>query len=385
VTRSRLALIACSLIAVVTWPVAGGLGRAYSPGRPGPADTNDLPAQFSDAEFLRLSQTFSEAGGTFHSDNFISNEGHFQDVIPELVNRVKADGVYLGVGPEQNFTYIAAVRPRLAFIVDIRRGNLHEHLLYKALFELSPTRADFLGRLFSRKRPEGLSSTTPVDVLFAAYRPVQASQELYRQNFKAVIDQLNGVHRLGLTQEDIDGIEYVYRSAFYREGPELGYALTGSARMGQVPSYVDLMTMTDAGGKRWSYLSSEERYGFVKSLETRNLIVPVVGDFGGPKALRSVGAYVRRLNQNVNTFYLSNVEQYLRQDGIWNAFCGNVASMPLDTASTFIRSTGSGGPGAGGRSRGAAGAPRFSPGSLSFTSSLGGMMSETRNCMAGRP
>ena len=46
-------------------------------------------------------------------------------------------GVYVGVGPNQNFTYIAAIRPELAFIVDIRRQNLLEHLLFKVLTEKS--------------------------------------------------------------------------------------------------------------------------------------------------------------------------------------------------------------------------------------------------------
>ncbi len=292
------------------------------------------------------------------------------------MSRVKSGGVYLGVGPEQNFTYIAAVRPRLALIIDIRRGNLHEHLLYKALFELSADRAEFVSRLFSRARPDGLSSTTPVDQLFAAYRAVTPSADLYAANMKAVVDRLNGQHHLALSKEDLDGIEYVYRSAFYREGPELGYALTGSGRAGGVPSYAELMAMTDAAGKPWSYLSTEERFAFLKDLESKNLVVPVVGNFGGAKALRAVGAYVRALGERVNVFYLSNVEQYLRQDGIWDAFCGNVASMPLDASSTFIRSVRGGGPGGRGGGRGGTGGP----GGLNFVSSLGEMPAETRGC-----
>ena len=118
---------------------------------------------------------------------------------------------------------------------------------------------------------------------------------------------------------------------------------------------------------------------FVKTMQSRNLIVPVVGNFGGAKALRSVGAYVRRLNERVNTFYLSNVEQYLRQDGIWDAFCGNVASMPIDASSTFIRSTRGGSVSGGGRSLSVATGP-----GLNFISSLGSMASETRSCAAGR-
>src|SRR5678809_849042 len=90
------------------------------------------------------------------SDTLASNELVFARVVPDLIARTKPSGVYLGVGPEQNFTYIAAIRPKIAFIPDIRRGNLDLQLMYKALFELSADRADFVSRLFSRKRPAGL-------------------------------------------------------------------------------------------------------------------------------------------------------------------------------------------------------------------------------------
>jgi hypothetical protein len=43
------------------------------------------------------------------------------------------------------------VKPKIAFIVDIRRQNLIEHLMYKALFELSADRAEFISRLLSRR------------------------------------------------------------------------------------------------------------------------------------------------------------------------------------------------------------------------------------------
>ena len=70
-------------------------------------------------------------------------------------------GVYLGVGPEQNFTYIAALKPKMVFITDIRRGNLHMQLMYKALFELSADRAEFVSRLFTKKRPGGAHRRSP--------------------------------------------------------------------------------------------------------------------------------------------------------------------------------------------------------------------------------
>src|SRR5205814_381591 len=76
--------------------------------------------------------------------------------------------VYMGVGPEQNFTYIVALKPKIAFIIDIRRGNLDLQLMYKALFELSKDRAEFVSRLFSRRRPDGLGPQSSVRETFAA-------------------------------------------------------------------------------------------------------------------------------------------------------------------------------------------------------------------------
>ena len=156
-----------------------------------------LPSALTDSEFWSLSERISEPDGFFRSnsgssDNLLSNEDGLSAVAAALGTRVKPSGIYLGVGPEQNFTYIAATRPRLAFITDIRRGNLHLHLLYKALFEISNTRADFVARLFSRKRPAGLTSTSTAPELMNAYMRVAPDDEVaFRVNLKAVTDHLN--------------------------------------------------------------------------------------------------------------------------------------------------------------------------------------------------
>ena len=97
----------------------------------------ELPVRLSDEAFWKLVSDFSEPGGRFVSDNFVSNELNTQRVLSELARDRRASGAYLGVGPEQNFTYIVALQPQIAFIVDIRRQNMIEHLMYKALIELS--------------------------------------------------------------------------------------------------------------------------------------------------------------------------------------------------------------------------------------------------------
>src|SRR5881409_3622219 len=121
------------------------------------AARENLPAQLTDEEFWKLSMEFSEPDGTFRSDNLLSNESYFQYVIPQLKEIVTGQ-VYMGVGPEQNFTYIVALKPKMVFIVDIRRGNLDLQLMYKALFEMSKDRAEFVSKLFSKKRPDGLTT-----------------------------------------------------------------------------------------------------------------------------------------------------------------------------------------------------------------------------------
>jgi hypothetical protein len=331
-----------------------------------------LPSRLTDSEFWRLSSSFSEPGGTFHSDNFVSNEGLYQTVIPELLRRAPQGGFYIGVGPEQNFTYIVALRPRMAFIVDIRRGNLHEHLLYKAIFELSASRAEFLARLFSRDVPGGVGRETSVEALFDALDTLPATEAHYRRNLDAVRSQLTSVHRFPLTEEDLAGIDYVYRTAFFADGPELNYRLTGQTRsigrQSALPTYAELMALDDGAGVQRSYLSTEERFLFLRDLQQRNLVVPVVGDFAGPRALQSVGRYARDHGVTVTAFYLSNVEQYLRQNGRWEAFCANVASMPRDESSTFIRSVR-------GSTRG-----RQNGVFTMFSSFLGGIADETRGC-----
>ena len=145
---------------------------AFAPLLAASAGAQSLPNRLTDRELWQLNADFSEPNGYFRSDNFVSNETGFQFVIPELKTLVRPGSVYLGVGPEQNFTYIVALQPKIAFIFDIRRGNMIAHLIYKSLFELSADRADFLSKLFSRPRPSGLGASSTAQQLFDAYRAV---------------------------------------------------------------------------------------------------------------------------------------------------------------------------------------------------------------------
>jgi hypothetical protein len=309
------------------------------------------PLRLSDQEFWRLASDYSESDGTFHSENLVSNEALFQTIIPALTKTAIPGRAYLGVGSEQNFSYIAAVRPVIVFIVDIRRGNLDLHLTYKALFEMSTDRADFVSRLFSRKMPKGLSASSTAAEIFSAARKAAPDQALFDENLTKIKSHLMAKHGFRLSRGDLEGIDYVY-GAWFKSGPDIRYELLGagrgtrggSSRLWGLPTYAELMTATDGAGRNLSYLATESAFRFLKDLESRNMLIPVVGNFGGTKALRAVGNYLKEHKMIVSAFYASNVEQYLHQYGIWEMFCANAAALPIDETSTLIRST-RGGPG----------------------------------------
>ncbi|HUF47929.1 MAG TPA: hypothetical protein VMM93_08935 [Vicinamibacterales bacterium] len=297
----------------------------------------DLPGRLSNAEFWQIVEGWSEPSGYFRSDNLVSNEDTFQFVIPTLASTVRPGSVYMGVGPDQNFTYIAAVRPRIAFITDIRRGNLHVHLMYKALFEQASDRADFLSRLFARERPAGLDAEATPDRLFQAFAVQPPDPERFVRHSREIVRWLTDRRGFPLSDEDITGIVDVY-GHFYASGPNLRYSNSGLRGRTRYPSFQDLQLVDDGHGVRRGYLSTEARFRFIKQAQERNLIVPLVGNFAGPRALRSVGAWVRERGGTVGTYYASNVEQYLFQDGLWPAFADNLSTLPLEKTSTLIRS-----------------------------------------------
>ncbi len=296
-----------------------------------------LPARLSDEAFWKLITDFSEPGGIFVSDNFVSNEMAFQDVLTQLTDGRKPGGVYFGVGPEQNFTYIAALKPKIAFVFDIRRQNMIEHLTYKALFEMSADRAEFLSRLFSRPRPADLGKDSSAVVLLNAFHDVPADQELFETTVAAIKQRLISEHKFTLTTDDENNIAYVLR-AFFIGGPNLTYSgprpVNGRTIL---PTFEEMMTDSDSSGKPRSFIATEDNFLEVQQLEKANLIVPVVGDFAGTKAIRSAGQYLKEHDATVTAFYLSNVEQYLFMSEAWKKFYANVATLPLDSKSVFIR------------------------------------------------
>jgi hypothetical protein len=299
---------------------------------------SELPARIADQDFWKMISDFSEADGYFRFENFLSNELAYQTVIPALEEHTAPGGVYLGVGPEQNFTYMVALRPKMAFIIDIRRQNLLEHLMYKALFELSRNRVEFLSLLYSRPEPRNVNNDSTSEELFDAYWTMTYSTGRSDKTLQDIIEVLLEKHKFPLSLEDQATIGYIYK-VFVDYGPALEFSLGGTNSAPDTPNYADLMVATDGKGRHRSFLASEKNFKLIQEMHRNNLIVPLVGDFAGQKALLAVANYLKEHDATVTAFYTSNVEQYLFQSRRgWRQFYTNVGELPVDTSSTFIRS-----------------------------------------------
>ena len=316
-------------------------------GRPH-VEARDVPTRFDARTYWQMIASFSETGGRFPSDNFVSNEIFYQTVLPRLTKTIAPGGIYVGVGPDQNFTYIVGLKPRLAFIIDIRRQNLLHHLLYKAIAELSPTRAAFLARLFGRPPPAGLdANVAPVVLLEAMAAAPPPDEARFNRLVQDVLDRLQKHHKFAISEGDADTIRYIY-DAFASSGPDISYASSSGyvySFGGRIiryaspyPTYGEIVSRHDGQGVNRSYLATEANYKTLRDMHLRNAIIPIVGDFSGTTAIRAVGDYLRQRKARVTTFYTSNVEQYLFQNHLWREFYANVATLPLDETSTFIRS-----------------------------------------------
>ena len=295
-------------------------------------------AASSDSAFARLVQRLSEPGGDFDSDNLISTETSYLHVLDGMRRMKVQGGAYIGVGPDQNFSYIAAVRPTIAFMLDIRRDNLLEHLLFKALFAMSRNRVEYLCLLFGKPLPRDVDRWGAKSIgELVAYIDATPTDVDLADSAQSAISQR--VRRFGLPLSSLD-LETIgrIRDAFVRDSLDLRYSSIGRAPRPYHPAYRQLLLERDRAGRQANFLASEEAFQFLKGMEARDLVVPVVGNAAGSHALAAIGRLVTEREEKISVLYISNVEQYLIRDGGFPQFAENVKLLPRDRRSVMIRS-----------------------------------------------
>jgi hypothetical protein len=283
-------------------------------------------------EWGRLVTSLSEKTGDFPSDNLSSNETSYLHISPQLQNPKLHGGVYLGVGPEQNFTYISLLEPEIAFLVDIRRDNLVMHLLYKTVFEQAKTRAEFVANLASRTLP-----TTDLSASISAiHEQVMKNGADTKQSasLAKAVEQRAKELNFELTSADRTYLRKAIK-IFATQGLNVRYAMQGSNR--HYPSLVELADIKDDKGKALHFLASEANYSKIRAFQVQNRIVPVVGNLAGTHALSSLAKELKQKNWKVQNFYVSNVEQYIFAPPDWKQWLANLNELPWGGHASLIR------------------------------------------------
>jgi hypothetical protein len=258
--------------------------------------------------------------------------------VPELKSRGVKGGVYIGVGPDQNFSYLAAIKPEAVFIVDVRRDNMLLHLLFKALFSLARTRVEYLALLLGRQVPGELESWKTASIERILSHVEEAALDARAISaVRARADEAIVRTGVPLSQEDRVTIDRFHRR-FIEAGVGLRFQSTGRPPQNHYPTSRDLLLGTDEQGRRSNYLASEEAFQFIKDLQQRDRIVPVVGDLSGPRTIVSIGTRLRQRGQRLSALYASNVEFYLFGDARFDRFVSNLANLPRADHAVIIRS-----------------------------------------------
>ena len=289
-----------------------------------------------DTSFAGTVARLSEPAGYFDSDNLISNETSYLHAVSHLRTLGTSGGAYIGVGPDQSFSYIAAIRPSVAFMIDIRRDNLLMHLMFKALFQRSANRLEFLSRWTGRVVPPDVREwdNAPIDDILT--RVDSLTIDPNRSETDSI---LATVRRYGvpLTLGDSATIRR-FHGEFVTYGLDLKFTSTGRAARYYYPTLRQLILERDLDGRRSSYLASDRTWRFVKDLEARNRVIPVVGNLAGSVAFPAIGREVAARGEQVSALYVSNVEMYIWREGSFTTFAANAARLPRNDRSVIIRS-----------------------------------------------
>ena len=304
------------------------------------AQRADRPPQ-PPGSFANLVAGLSERPGQFDTDNLISNERSYLHVIPQLRALAVHSGrtVYLGVGPDTNFSYIAHLRPSLAIVIDIRRENLLLHLLFKALFAEARGRVEYLAMLTGRPAPAAVAewrTRSIADIVEYIDRTpplVEGDLRATRDRLARLIDTFG----VPLTDSDRTTIDRFHRR-FIAEGLSLQFNTFGRPPQYDYPDLRGLLLEVDRQGVRRSYLASEDDFQFVKRMQGADQILPIVGDISGPTALAAVARFLSQGNLQVAAFYTSNVEFYLFRGDRFADFIANLRRLPRAPGALIVRS-----------------------------------------------
>lgn len=318
---------------------ASASGRA-APGASASAASADPPPLTGKPPTRTLRELFQELSEPERADRaavHVSSETSLLQVAPLLLARDRPGGAYVGVGAEQNFTYIALVRPQIAFIVTPRRSSALVHLLYKAMFDEARTRSEFLSFLNGRPyheadNPKADASATDV---IAHAEELGRFSELHSTTLERLMDRISTKYGIRLSAADRAALKKIHK-AFYDHGLDIRREPEGKAG-DEYPKLRQQLALRAPNGLELGFLSHERWFRYVQRMHREDRIIPVVGDLTGPGALRGIAAYLGAEKIPLRTFYVSDEEARVFDRKAWPKWADNVAAFPVDEHSLFVR------------------------------------------------
>jgi hypothetical protein len=221
-------------------------------------------------------------------------------------------------------------------MIDIRRDNMLMHLMFKALFQRSANRLEYLARWTGRTVPPDVRSwdNASIDSILARIDSLPVDTTGIETD-----SILATVRRYGVPLQltDTSNIRR-FHGEFTRQGLDLRFTSTGRAPRYYYPTLRQLILERDLEGTRAGYLATEAGWRIVKDLESRDRIIPVVGNLAEHQAFPAIGREVAARGERVSALYVSNVEMYLWRDGSFGTFAANAARLPRNANSVIIRS-----------------------------------------------
>jgi hypothetical protein len=284
-----------------------------------------------------LFETLGERERHHLPQNYVSSETSQLQVAPLLLERRRPGGAYIGVGAEQNFSYIALVEPEVAFIIDPRRSIVLLHLLYKAMFDKARTRSEFVSFMIGRgydASDEPPRNARVADVI-AHVEELGQFPELSRTTLAVLMDRISTKFGFKLTARDRATLTEINKE-FYEHELDIRFEQEGKIDPGYV-KFREQLALRAPNGKELGFLSHDRAFRYVQRMHRENRIFVMVGDLAGDKALSGIAAYLKAEQIPLRTFYVSNLEEPLFALKTWPKWVKNLEALPADEHAVFIR------------------------------------------------
>ncbi len=194
-------------------------------------------------------------------------------------------GAYVGVGSDQNFTMMAALRAEYAFLMDIDYRVVDLHRMYEVLVEANET-------------PRAL-----VDAWHAK----------------------NAVSTRARLDEAFAGLDEKARARLLR-----GFATARET----VYRHLERVIARNRDGQPSTWLSDPEHYAHIRAMYQTDRVRMMPGNLAGDVSLRTVATACKALGVPVHALYMSNAEEYFKYIP---AFVTSIEGLPTDSSSVVLR------------------------------------------------